>query len=72
MAEARGRLEWAQTAEVLCVLYNAHRDPTKRPRPFRAEEFSPYGRPGRRAETPPDDMATVKAAVLAAVGKGQG
>lgn len=50
MAEGRGRLEWAQTAEVLCVLYNVHRDRKERSKPFTADEFNPYlcGRQRRR------------------------
>ena len=42
MAEGRARLQWAQTAELLAILYNANRDSKKRPRPFTAAEFNPY------------------------------
>jgi hypothetical protein len=52
MAEGRARLEWAQTAEVLAILYNANRDSKKRSRPFTAAEFNPYAeRPKDAAET---------------------
>lgn len=46
-ARARMESEWAQTAQLLCVLYNANRDTKRRPRPFRPEEFNPLA-PRRR------------------------
>jgi hypothetical protein len=33
--------EWQRTSEVLCVLYNANRDPKKYPSPFKTEQFHP-------------------------------
>ncbi len=46
MATGRGRMEWAQTAEILTVLYNANRDPKKKPKPYRPSDFNPYAEPG--------------------------
>ena len=43
---------WAQTSELLAILYNANRDGKKRSRPFTAAEFNPYAeRPKDAAET---------------------
>ena len=63
MSEARSGLEWAQTAEVLCVLYNANRDHKKRPYPFTAAEFNPLAPASRRTKRPAADMADIRAAV---------
>ena len=49
MAEGRVRLEWNQTSELLCVLYNAYRDPKKRSKPYTAAEFHPLER-GKKKE----------------------
>lgn len=40
MAEARGRLEWSQTSEILAMLYNVNRD--KSTPPLTATAFFPY------------------------------
>lgn len=63
MAEARGRMDWAQTAELLCVLYNANRDPARRARPFTAADFDPYRRAAAKA-APKADMSLLKQEVL--------
>lgn len=42
MAEARCRQQWAQTAGLMALLANVHRDPKKRPTPFLPDEFNPY------------------------------
>ena len=46
MSEGRCRLEWSQTAEVLCVLYNAYRDLKEYPKPFKSSFFNPYAKGG--------------------------
>lgn len=45
MALARCRHDWGQTAQLLCLLANAHRDPQKRRRPFAPDDFNPYPQP---------------------------
>lgn len=42
MADARGRLEWAQTSMLLALIANVNRDP-KSPA-FQPSEFNPYER----------------------------
>jgi len=59
MAESRGRFEWSQTAEILAMLYNAHRDAQKCP-PRTAEDFSPYPREGRPAGAPAEKMSVAE------------
>jgi hypothetical protein len=43
MAEGRQRANWAQTASVMALLANCHRDP-KRSRAFRPSDFDPFAR----------------------------
>ena len=43
MAEGHGRESWAHTSLIAALLANAHRDP-KKGRPFRVNDFNPYGR----------------------------
>ena len=50
LAEARGNHDWEQTAAVLAMLANAHRDPKKRPTPFKPSDFNPFA--VERAEKP--------------------
>jgi hypothetical protein len=40
MAEGRGKFAWAQTSQVLAMLYNANRDP-KKPA-AKPADFDPY------------------------------
>jgi hypothetical protein len=40
MAEGRSRLEWAQTSQLLAMLFNTHRDP-KTPA-VKPDAFNPY------------------------------
>lgn len=49
MAEGRQKHDWGQTASVLALIANCHRDPKKRPRPFAPDEFMPRSRPRRKA-----------------------
>jgi len=42
LAEARGNHEWEQTAAVLALLANTHRDPKKRPTPYKPSDFNPF------------------------------
>ena len=49
MAEGRQKAEWGQTASIMALLANCHRDPKKRPRPFAPDEFMPRSRPRRKA-----------------------
>lgn len=41
MAEGRNRAHWQHTSSVLALFANAHRDPRKRARPFRPDDFDP-------------------------------
>jgi hypothetical protein len=49
MADARRRHDWDQTAELLALLANAHRDPKKRRRPYSSADFHPLPRAGARS-----------------------
>ena len=49
MAEGRQKAEWGQTATILALMANCHRDPKKRPRPFAPDEFMPRSQPRRKA-----------------------
>lgn len=63
MAEGRGRLEWGQTAALLALLANAHRDPRKG-RPLTPADFDPYARRGRKGRERADfkgDIGILKA-----------
>lgn len=42
MARGRMRRQWDQTAAVLALIANCHRDPKKRGSPYRPEEFNPF------------------------------
>ncbi len=49
MAEARQRAFWAPFSEFMANFANSKRDPAKRRKPFRANDFSPFAeRPKRR------------------------
>jgi len=43
MAQARRELEWAQTSEILAMVYNMHR--ASDARPVKAEQLNPTARP---------------------------
>lgn len=49
MAEGRQKHDWGQTASMLALIANCHRDPKKRPRPFAPDEFMPRSKPRRKA-----------------------
>jgi hypothetical protein len=49
MAEARCRERWSHTSAVLALLANCHRDPRKKPTPYKPADFNPYQ---RRRERP--------------------
>ncbi len=42
MAEARCRHLWAHTSTLLALLANIHRDPSKKPTPYKPADFNPY------------------------------
>ena len=56
MAEGRQKAEWGQTASMLALIANCHRDPKKRQRPFAPDEFMPRSRPRRRATVSVDRL----------------
>ena len=65
MAEGRSRHEWAQTANLLCLIANVNRDPKKPP--AKPSDFDPHQRKAGRAvpETPAGhaaDMSILKSA----------
>jgi hypothetical protein len=41
MADSRRRVEWRQTASILAMLANLHRDPKRRSRPYEIDDFDP-------------------------------
>jgi hypothetical protein len=54
MTRGRQRSEWMQTASILTILANVHRDRKKRNKPFKPEDFMPnFGRRGRGREPKP-------------------
>lgn len=58
MAEGRQRSQWNQTAEVLAMLYNSHRNPKARPR--RPAEFNPLAEKRRAAAPKIKDLSILK------------
>ncbi len=52
MAEARRRHDWDQTAELLALLANAHRDPKRQRRPYTSAQFHPLPRSSPRSFSP--------------------
>lgn len=42
MAEARQRAEWSRAGEIAAAIYNVHRDPKKKRRPFVSADFNPF------------------------------
>lgn len=47
MAKAKQRSDWQQTASLMALIANCHRDPNKG-RVFTPNDFSPYGSGGMR------------------------
>ena len=45
MAVSRDRSEWNRAAAIIAMIANSARDPGKRPRPYKPQEFNPYDRP---------------------------
>jgi hypothetical protein len=41
MAEARVKHDWRQTANILALIANGHRDPKKKPTPWEPWDFCP-------------------------------
>lgn len=39
----RDKLEWNRAASIMAILANVNRDAKRRPKPFTADDFSPYG-----------------------------
>jgi mitochondrial fission protein ELM1 len=42
LAEGQGRERWAHTSLVCSILANANRDPKKRRKPYKPDDFNPY------------------------------
>jgi hypothetical protein len=59
MADGRGRLEWAQTSQVLCMLFNTHRDP--KTRAAVPGDYNPYEAAKAAAKKPPASMKSLGA-----------
>ena len=49
MAEAKARERWSHTSSLMALIANCNRDPKRRARPFRPDEFNPLV--GRRPRT---------------------
>lgn len=45
MVDAHRKEAWQHTSAVLATLANIHRDPKKKPRPFRPSDFQPSTQP---------------------------
>lgn len=52
MAEGKGGYEWEQTAALMALVANCHRDAKKRPAPFRPDEFNPHAGRNRKPKGP--------------------
>lgn len=52
MADARGRLEWEQTACLMALIVNLVRDPKKN-RPVKPDAFNPYAQKGQKIAPAP-------------------
>lgn len=42
MAEARCRERWNHTAALMALIANCHREPRKKPTPYKPADFHPY------------------------------
>jgi hypothetical protein len=42
MAEARCRERWEHTSVLLALIANCHRDPRRKPTPYKPADFNPY------------------------------
>lgn len=58
MAEARSRLEWAQTSSLLALLYNVHRKPGSRA--LKPADFDPHAGAGKEAAPAPADTTLLQ------------
>jgi hypothetical protein len=67
MARARAKLEWGQTAHVLCMLYNAHRDP-KRSEALSPNDLNPFAEPRPAIGISTSDFSFMRAFCTEAVG----
>lgn len=54
MFRAKAEFDWGQTANLLCLLANIHRDPKRQKQPFEAKQFNPYHREQPRRKRTPD------------------
>ena len=44
MAESRAEFEWTLLSHALAMTANSMRDPKKKPKPFKPDDFNPYAR----------------------------
>ncbi|MBI1374490.1 MAG: hypothetical protein GC159_17370 [Phycisphaera sp.] len=58
MAEAKTKENWSHTASLMALIANAHRDPKKKPSPFKADDFTPKARSA--PQEPKSDITILK------------
>lgn len=49
MADATARQRWSHTSAVMALLANVHRDPKKKPSPYKPDDFHPLPRKAPRS-----------------------
>lgn len=75
MSEGLGRERWAHTSAILALVANVNRDPKKRARPYKPDDFNPYRdreskkRPRRSASK--EEMAFLREALMSMKGRGK-
>lgn len=60
MAEARQRTEWARAGEIAAAIYNVHRDPKKKRRPFVSADFNPFAKKQKQTAKKQVSLAELK------------
>lgn len=74
MAEGRSRAAWGHTAAVMALIANVHRDAKRRPTPYAARDFNPYGQADgarRNASLPKVKISSLKDVIMGAFGGGR-
>jgi len=64
MAEARARSEWAQTSSMMALVANVNRNPRRRRRPYRPDDFNPFAQGSREGiALTPENIGLLKGLV---------
>ncbi len=64
MARGRTREAWSRCSSVLAAMFEVHRDRKRRSRPFRPEEFDPFGVRRKRVRMPVSELTPMLASLM--------